>query len=117
MRVKKASKNKLRLKKGDKVIVIAGKDKGKTGNILKVFTATRKVLVENVNLKTKHKKYDTNTKEGGIVKVEAPIDISKPMYYCESLGKGSRIGYRINDNKMKVRYCKKTGEEIEETAK
>jgi len=39
------------------------------------------------------------------------------MYYCESLGKGSRIGYRINDNKMKVRYCKKTGEEIEETAK
>ena len=117
MSVKKASKNKLRLKKGDKVIVISGKDKGKTGNILKVFTATRKVLVEGVNLKTKHKKVDTATKEGGILKIEAPIHISNVMYYCESLGKGSRIGYKINDNNVKVRYCKKTGEEIEEITK
>ena len=54
MSIKKASKNKLRLKTGDKVIVISGKDKGKTGKIVKVFTTTRKVLVEGINLKTKH---------------------------------------------------------------
>ena len=117
MSIKKASKNKLRLKTGDKVIVISGKDKGKTGKIVKVFTATRKVLVEGVNLKTKHKKVDSNTQEGGIVKIEAPLDISNVMYYCESLGKGSRIGYRINKDQMKVRFCKKSGEEIEEIAK
>ena len=117
MSVKKASKNKLRLKTGDKVIVISGKDKGKTGNIVKVFTAARKVLVEGVNLKTKHKKVDTNTQEGGKIKVEAPIHISNVMYYCESLGKGSRIGYKVNSDQMKVRYCKKSGEEIEESTK
>ncbi len=111
------SKNKLRLKKGDKVIVISGKDKGKTGKIVKVFTATRKVLVEGINLKTKHKKVDTNTQEGGIIKIEAPIDISNVMYYCESLGKGSRIGYKFNKDNVKVRFCKKTGEEIEENSK
>jgi len=73
--------------------------------------------VEGVNLKTKHKKVDTNTQEGGIVKIEAPIHISNVMYYCESLGKGSRIGYKVNNDQMKVRYCKKSGEEIEENTK
>ena len=107
-------KNKLRLKKGDRVVVIAGKDKGKQGEVLRVNSKTRKVLVDGINLKTKHKKKDTETQEGGIVKIEAFIDISNVMYYCEGAQAGSRIGYRIKEDGMKVRFCKKTGEEIEE---
>lgn len=109
-------RNKLRLKKGDKVIVISGsrKDKGKVGEILKVYPQARKVLVEGVNMVTKHKKRTEDTGEGGIIKMEASIDISNVMYYCESTKSGTRIGYRIKDNGLKVRFCKKTGEEIED---
>jgi large subunit ribosomal protein L24 len=107
-------RNKLRLKKGDEVIVIAGKDKGKRGEIKAVYRKTRRVLVDGINLKTKHKKKDTETQEGGIVKIEASVDISNVMYYCESAQAGSKIGYKIKDDGMKVRFCKKTGEEIEE---
>jgi len=107
-------RNKLRLKRGDKVIVIAGKDKGKIGEILRVYRDSRRVLVDGVNLVTKHKKKNTETQEGGIVKIEATMDISNVMYYCEAVQKGSKIGYKIREDGMKVRFCKKTGEEIEE---
>lgn len=115
-RTRKNLRNKMKLKKGDKVIVITGKreDKGKVGEILRVFPKTGKVLIQGINLRTKHKKVDPNTKEGGIVKIETPLDASNVMYYCESAQKPTRIGYRLNANGTKVRFCKLTGEEIVE---
>ncbi len=123
---KKSHKKGLKLRVGDRVIVVVGKkqsengDKGKVGEIIKIFPRSRRVVVSGVNLRTKHKKKDPNTGEGGLVKVERPIDISNVMYYCESIQGPTRIGYRIKDQDgvaLKVRYCKKTDEEIEEKKK
>lgn len=115
-----------KLRVGDRVIVVVGKkqsengDRGKIGEIKRILTASGKVIVSGVNLRTKHKKKDRNTGEGGIVKIEMPIAISNVMYYCESTQKPTRLGYRVKTQdgvKMKVRYCKKTNEDIEEKRK
>ena len=102
-----------RLKKGDDVIVIAGKDKGRRGTILKVFVDDR-VLVENVNMVKKHTRPNPNKGEtGGIVEREAPLQASNVMIYNPRAKKGDRIGFRTLDDGRKVRFFKSDNEVVD----
>ncbi|MBO4736865.1 MAG: 50S ribosomal protein L24 [Bacilli bacterium] len=96
------------LKVGDKVIVIAGNDKGKTGTIQKVYPKLNKVVVENVNVRKKHKKPTQQNSEGSIVEVYAPIDASNVMLLDPKTKKPTRIGHKVVKGK-KVRVAKKSG--------
>ena len=96
------------LKVGDKVIVIAGNDKGKTGTIQKVYPKLNKVVVENVNVRKKHKKPTQQNSEGSIVEIYAPIDASNVMLLDPKTKKPTRIGHKVVKGK-KVRYAKKSG--------
>jgi large subunit ribosomal protein L24 len=102
-------KVKQKLRKGDNVVVITGKDKGKTGEISKMFPAENKVLISGINVVTKHQKA-TKASAGGIVKIEAKIDISK-IAYCED-GKATKIAFKVDDTGKKVRVAKRTGNVI-----
>lgn len=99
----------MHVKSGDSVVVITGKDKGKTGKVLKVLSAENRVIVEGVNMLTKHMKAKGPTAPGGIVKMEGSINASNVMLYCEKDKKGVRVGHEVKDGK-KVRVCKKCGE-------
>lgn len=105
------SKTKQKIKRDDQVIVIAGKDKGKTGRVTKVYPEKRKLIVDGVNVVKRHMK-PTQMDEGGIVEKEMPIDISNVMFYDEDAKKAVRIGYRIENGK-KVRFAKQTGKVLD----
>ena len=98
----------MRIKKGDTVQVLAGNDKGKTGEILEVIPKDSKVVVKGVNVRKKHIKPRKQGEEGGIIPVECAIDSSKVNVVCPKCGKSTRIEYKIEENK-KVRICKKCG--------
>jgi len=98
----------MNLVKGDTVIVIAGRDKGKTGVIQKVLPETNRVVVENVNLRKKHRKPTQANPEGGILEIYAPIDASNVMLVDPKTKKPTRIGHKIVKGK-KVRVAKKSG--------
>lgn len=98
-----------KIKKGDMVKVIAGKDKGREGKVTSVVKGG-KLIIEGINEVTKHTKPSQTNPQGGIVKQAAPIDASNVMYV--SKGKPSRVGFRIEDGK-KIRYAKATGEVID----
>lgn len=100
----------MKIKKGDTVKVIAGKDKDKEGKVLAVNRKTGRVLVEGINMVTKHAKPSMKNQQGGIVHQEAPIDISNVMYLHK--GKVTRIGFKM-DGDRKVRFAKSTGEVID----
>lgn len=100
---------KIKLKKGDAVKVIAGKEAGKTGKILKVIGKENKIVVEKLNLIKKHQRPDARGK-GGIVEKEAPLQTANVMFVCNKCGVGVRIGYKVLDDGKKVRLCKKCGE-------
>ena len=102
--------NKLKLKKGDEVIVLTGKDKGKTGTILKMIPKKMKAIVSEINRVKKNQKPDNN-QPGGIIEKEMPIDISNLSFYDSELKKGVKIGFKINSNK-KIRFNKSSGKEI-----
>lgn len=102
----------MKLKKGDKVIVISGKDKGKVGDIQRAYPKLNKVVVEGVNIRKKHQKPTQQNPEGSIVEIYAPIDASNVMYYDAKSKKGVRIGYSVNKSGEKVRISKKTKAEI-----
>ena len=99
-----------KLKTGDKVVVIAGKDKGKEGKILKIDRKKSRVVVEGVNMVSKHQKPNAANQQGGIIKKEGFIDASNVMYLLN--GKATRIGAKIENGK-KVRIAKSTGEAID----
>ncbi|MDE1155011.1 MAG: 50S ribosomal protein L24 [Acidobacteriaceae bacterium] len=102
-----------KIKRNDQVIVIAGKDKGKQGRVLRVIVEKQRVLVEGVGIVTKHKKSNPQTGEqGGIIKQEAPIHISNVML-LDSEGKATRVGYNVVDGK-KVRVAKSNGATVAE---
>lgn len=103
--------SKLHIKKGDNVIVIAGNDKGKTGKVLSVIPAENRAVVEGVNLVSRHTKPNTKAPQGGIIKQEAPINVSNLSLIDPKSGKATRVGFRMDGDK-KVRYAKKSGEEI-----
>ena len=100
----------MKIKTGDTVKVIAGKDKDKEGKVLSVDKKTGRVVVEGVNMVTKHAKPSASNQQGGIINKEAPIDASNVMYVQN--GKATRIGYKVEDGK-KVRVAKTTGEVID----
>ena len=95
----------MKIKKGDKVIVIAGADKGKVGIVQKAFPKLERVVVEGVNVRKKHQKPRQNNPEGSIVEIYAPIHVSNVAIYDAKEKKASRVGYRVVDGK-KVRYSK-----------
>ena len=99
----------MRLKKGDRVIVLTGKNKGQDGEVLEVFPKRNKVIVEHVNVAKKHQKARSATMQTGIVEKIMPIDASNVAIL--SKGKPSRIGYRVESGR-KVRYAIATGEEL-----
>ncbi len=103
---------KLHIKKGDTVYVNAGDDKGKTGRVLSVLTDKNKAVVEGVNMVSKSTKPSAKHPQGGIVKMEAPINVSNLNLIDPKSGKPTRVGHRVNENGVKVRYSKKSGEEI-----
>jgi large subunit ribosomal protein L24 len=103
---------KLHIRKGDKVRVIAGDDKGKEGTVLEVNLEKRRAFVEGVNIMTKHEKPSAGKPEGGIKKVEAAIHISNLALLDPASGKATRVGRKANDKGQLQRYSKKTGEFI-----
>lgn len=102
----------MKIKSGDKVIVISGKDKGKTGVVQKAYPKLNKVVVEGVNVHKKHMKPTQQNPEGSIQEVYAPLDASKVMYYDAKTKKGTRLGYKVNKDGTKVRVAKKSATEI-----
>ena len=98
----------MRIKKDDIVKVIAGKDKGKTGKVLRTIHKKDLVVVEKVNVVTKHMKPRGPQAPGGIEKMEAPIHVSNVMYFDSASGKATRVGYKFEDGK-KVRFAKSSG--------
>ena len=102
--------NKYKLKKGDEVIVLAGKDKGKTGKIVKMLPKVMKAVVSEINKVKKNQKPDNN-QPGGITEKEMPMHISNLSFYDPEQKKGVKIGYKINNNK-KIRFNKSSGKEI-----
>ena len=102
---------KLHIKKGDTVYVNAGNDKGKTGKVLSVDPAKQRVIVEGVNMVSKHAKPNAKQPQGGIIKKEAPIHISNLNLVDPKSGKPTRVGFKVEGDK-KVRFAKKSGEEI-----
>ena len=105
-------RKKLHVKKGDNVIVISGEDKGHKGRILEVDVKNRKAIVEGANIISKHTKPNAEHPNGGIIKKEAFMHISKLMQIDPKSGTKTRIGRKLNDKNKLVRYSKKSGEEI-----
>ena len=101
----------MNIKKDDKVVVLSGKDKGKQGKVLIADPKALKVVVEGVNVATKHQKPMKQGEEGGIIKVETPIYASKVQLVCPKCGKATRVGHKVGKD-GKVRVCKKCGAEI-----
>jgi large subunit ribosomal protein L24 len=101
------------IKKGDTVIVISGKDRGKKGKVLQINRADNRVIVEGVNMVTKHQKPTQKVQQGGIIHQEAPVHVSNVMYYDSKVKKGTRIRHQILENGKKVRVSVKSGETID----
>jgi large subunit ribosomal protein L24 len=99
----------MKIKKGDSVVVIAGKDKGKTGTVSQAFPETEQVIIEGVNIATKHQKNRRTRSQGQIIQIERPVHVSNVALAVD--GKPSRVGYRITDGK-KERIAKKTGQAV-----
>ncbi len=102
----------MNIKKGDTVVVIAGKDNGKKGKVLEVSPKTNRVVVEDVNVLSKHKKPRSAQDKGGIVKSAHPIDASNVMVVCSACGKATRIAHKDVDGKN-ARVCKKCGASLD----
>ncbi|HOW41146.1 MAG TPA: 50S ribosomal protein L24 [Bacteroidales bacterium] len=103
---------KLKIKKGDQVMVITGESKGQKGRVLEVNRDKDRVLVEGINMVSKHTKPNSKAPQGGIIKKEAPVHISNLMVIDPTSGKPTRVGRKLNDKNKLVRYSKKSGEEI-----
>jgi len=97
----------LRIKKGDKVLVIAGKSKGKSGKVLKVLLSKNRVVVEGVSLVKKHIKRRSENEPGGIKEIPSSVHISNVALFCSNCNKGKRFGVTISKDKSKVRICKR----------
>ena len=101
---------KMHVKTGDQVVVLSGKDKGKKGKVLEVSRGEGKVIVEGVNIVTKHVKPRRQGEEGGLIKTEGAFYASKVNVYCAKCDKGVRVGYKTLEDGKKVRVCAKCGE-------
>jgi large subunit ribosomal protein L24 len=105
-----------KIKLSDQVEVIAGKDKGRVGKVIKAFRNEDKVIVEKVNMIKRHTKPSMANQQGGIIEKEAPIEVSNLMLICPKCSKPVRVGVKVLDDSAKVRVCKKCGESVEAKA-
>lgn len=103
----------MKVKVNDKVLVTAGKYKGKTGKVMRTFDKTDRVTVEKINIRTKHIK-KTATRAGQKVQYEAPFSVSNVMVICPNCNKATRVTYNIPEKGKKYRVCKKCGESLEQ---
>lgn len=101
----------MKIKKGDKIKVITGKDKGREGTVERVYRKSKKVLIQGVNLFKRHLKKSEQSPQGGIIDIPRPILVSKVMLICPNCKKTTRVGFKIEKNK-KFRICKKCGSRI-----
>ncbi len=102
-----------KIRKGDEVVVITGKDKGKRGKVARVFIATHKVVVENVNIAKRHTRPNPNLNQaGGIVEKEMPLDVSNVALVNPITGKADKVGFKFLEDGTKVRFFKSNGEVI-----
>ncbi len=114
------SRQKVKIKKGDNVLVIAGKDKGKKGKVEKVIIKKGKLIVGGINILKKHTKPSTKNRQGGIIEFAAPINISNVMLLCGACNKPTKIKHKVldkgskdnNKNQQKIRICQKCNEGI-----
>ncbi len=102
----------LKIRKGDRVVVLKGKDRGKEGTVMRVLPSAGKVIVDGVNVAKKHQKPTKSTMQGGIIDKDMPIDVSNVAIVSPKDGKATRVGYKIDDDGNKVRVCKRTGVEL-----
>jgi large subunit ribosomal protein L24 len=102
----------LRIRKGDHVRVLTGKDRGKEGEVSRAMPAESKVIVDGVNVAKKHQKATRATMQGGIIDKDMPIPVANVALVCPTCSKTTRVGYRIEDDGTKVRVCKKCGGDI-----
>lgn len=101
----------MKIRKGDKIRVMAGKDKGREGVVEKVYKKSKKVLIQKINIYKKHIKKSEKMPQGGVVEIPRPIDVSKVMFMCPKCGKVTRIRYKLEKGK-KLRTCKKCESKI-----
>ena len=107
------AQNKMTIRKGDTVKVIAGKDRGKTGKVLRSVPEKSRVVVEKVNMVKKAMRPTQQNPQGGIMSVEAPIHVSNVMVVCPECKQPTRVSHRVNEAGKKVRVCKKCGKDID----
>lgn len=100
----------MRIRKGDKIVVISGNDKGKEGKVLKVFPDSGRIIVEKVNMIKRHTRASKDVPQGGIIEKEGPINASNVMLVCPNTGKPTRIGHEILADGSRARVSKKSGE-------
>ena len=102
----------LKIRKGDRVRVLTGKDRGKEGEVMRAIPDKRKVIVEGVNIAKKHQGPTRSTQQGGIIDRDMPLPVANVALVCPSCGKATRVGYKFDAAGQKVRVCKKCGGEI-----
>ena len=103
----------MKVHKGDTVLVIAGKDKGKSGKVLRLIPKKDRVLVEKINMVKRHMKPSQQARQGGILEKQSPIHVSNLMLICSKCTDPTRVGYKVLDDNRKVRFCKKCEEVID----
>lgn len=101
----------MKIKKGDNIMAISGKDRGKTGKVLHVLPKTNAVVVEGINIRKKHSRPKKQGQKGQIIQMPVPMDASNVMLVCSACNKPRRAGYKVFENK-RTRICKKCGSEI-----
>jgi large subunit ribosomal protein L24 len=109
----KQALTKSRIRKGDVVVVIAGRDRGKSGKVLSIDLGVGKVVVEKLNMIKRHTKPNQKVKQGGILEREAPLAVSNVMYLCPVKQKPTRLGVRTLDDGRRVRFSKKSNDSVE----
>jgi large subunit ribosomal protein L24 len=102
----------LKIKKGDKVRVLTGKDRGHEGEVMRVLPSAGKVIVDGANVAKKHQRATRSTMQGGIIDKDMPMPVANVALVCPSCGKPTRVGYKIDKDGTKVRACKKCGGEM-----
>ncbi|OHA09552.1 MAG: 50S ribosomal protein L24 [Candidatus Sungbacteria bacterium RIFCSPLOWO2_01_FULL_60_25] len=102
----------MKIKKGDTVEILSGKDRGKRGKVIRVLAAENRVLVEGANLKKKHRKSRRQDRKGEIILIPGPLAVSAVAVVCGSCGKPTRVGYATNASGAKTRICKRCAKEL-----
>jgi large subunit ribosomal protein L24 len=102
----------MKIKKGDRVKVLSGKDRGKEGEVMRAIPSQDKVIVEGVNRVKKNQRQTRATMQGGIIDKDMPIPVANVALVCRACGKPTRIGYRMDDPRGKVRVCRKCGADV-----